>query len=240
MRYDQPYHRSSRNQALERYSTRILVGFVTSLATVLAAIYMPLSLSSGQVGWSTRPADRITLSMVDDDSRSDEASQETGKSAPPPTRHVLPEPSSASAGEATEDGTGGTGEDDGPAEGTEDETSVRRLSTLSAQDQIPHVVGGMGALYLQIQYPHAAREQGIEGRVKLDFTVGRDGDVRRIRVAKSLHPLCDSAAVRALRSVKFKPARRNGEPIPIRMRLPIRFKLQSEAGPLHSQRASSG
>jgi TonB family protein len=85
----------------------------------------------------------------------------------------------------------------------------------------------MSAFYLNIQYPPAARRKGIEGRLELRFTVGADGTVRGIQVAKSLHPLCDSAAVRALRSVRFAPGTHNGEPIPVRMSLPVRFTLRT-------------
>jgi hypothetical protein len=60
--------------------------------------------------------------------------------------------------------------------------------------------------------------------------------VRDIEVAKPLHPLCDSAAVRALRSVQFTPANHDGEIVPIRMHLPVRFKLRPDSTALRSKR----
>lgn len=240
MLHNRPYHRSESPRVLERYSTRILIGFVASLSTILVAMYVPLSLSPNEIGWSIRSADRITLSMVEEeDSRPDDGSEETVQGGPPPTRQDVPEPEAASSPDDGDSDATKTGEKQAESE-EETEPHVQRVATLTAKDRIPQVVGGMGSLYLQIQYPQAAKEQGIEGRVELDFTVGTNGTVRRIRVAKSLHPLCDSAAVRALRSVTFRPAKRGGEVVPIRMRLPIQFELRSSTKVLHSDRSSSG
>jgi TonB family protein len=122
----------------------------------------------------------------------------------------------------------------------EDSSSPQTLAALETTDRHPEIKGGAGALYLQIHYPKAARRQGIEGRLELEFTVDREGKVHAIEVAKSLHPLCDSAAVDALRSVEFRPAMHQGTPIPVRMKLPIRFQLRvNEGGPLHTQNRSS-
>jgi TonB family protein len=57
--------------------------------------------------------------------------------------------------------------------------------------------------------------------------VGTDGAVSNLQVVDPLHPLCDSAAVRGVRSVTFVPAKRDGRPIPIRLRLPVRFQLST-------------
>jgi TonB family protein len=93
-------------------------------------------------------------------------------------------------------------------------------------------------LNLHIQYPPAAREKGIEGRMELTFTVDRDGDTRNIIVSESLHPLCDSAAVDALRSVRFRPATYKGTNIPVRMSLPIRFQLEPTPPPTNGAPSS--
>jgi TonB family protein len=85
----------------------------------------------------------------------------------------------------------------------------------------------VGSLYLHVDHPAEAQKQGIEGRLKLKFTVRRDGDVSNIAIAESLHPLCDSAAVDGLRSVNFVPANHNGRAIPVRMELPVRFQLRA-------------
>jgi TonB family protein len=101
------------------------------------------------------------------------------------------------------------------------------VSAFGPNDQKPEIVGGMGALYHNIQYPQEARDQGIEGRLRLEFTVQADGKVRNVEVVDSLHPLCDSAAVEGIRSVRFAPAEHRGTAVPARMTLPVRFRLIS-------------
>ncbi len=59
----------------------------------------------------------------------------------------------------------------------------------------------------------------------LRFVVGTDGRARDIVVMQPLHPLCDSAAVRALRQTTFVPGRQDGKRVAVRMQLPVRFRL---------------
>lgn len=128
---------------------------------------------------------------------------------------------------SSENGTGEGPEQESTSDSPSDSTSaVRSIAELSLQDRHPEIIGGQGALSLHINYPVEARRKGIEGRLTLTFTVNTDGEVRHIVVSDSLHPACDSAAVEALRSVRFRPGTYDGEPVPVRMSLPIRFELQ--------------
>lgn len=232
---DQPLYRRSRLSPLAGYSTRILLCLAGSVTGVLLLVHTPFSTSSNQVGWSARPVESIALTDVQ---REDPASASAeDEEAPPPTQHSSPQ-----SNRETGAGTSPQNASSAP-EPTSDETSspdpVRALSALSAEDEVPEIMGGIGAFYLHIQYPPAARRQGIEGRLELRFTVTRQGEVRRIRVAQSLHPLCDSAAVRALRSVRFAPGTHDGTPVPVRMSLPVRFTLRSAPSPLPSAKLRS-
>ena len=67
-------------------------------------------------------------------------------------------------------------------------------------------------------------DQGIEGRLVLAFVVEPTGRPSDIEVLHSLHPLCDSAAVDALRKTRFIPGKQNGRVVRVRMRLPVRFR----------------
>ncbi len=229
MNYDHPLYPQSSPPIFDRYSTRILIGLSCSLAIVLLLLNVPFSTSTERVGWSTRPSEQISLTQIQEtDATSSEETGDTRDSragAPPPTRHA---PSAddvvagQSTGEANEQNKGSS-----QKKVEEDERPIRSITALSTEDTKPEIVGGRGSLYLNIRYPPAAREKEIEGLLMLNFTVDENGDIRRIDVTKSLHPLCDSAAVEALRSVKFRPGTRNGEPIPVRMSLPVRFQIQS-------------
>jgi protein TonB len=110
---------------------------------------------------------------------------------------------------------------------------------MGPNNQRPQIVGGRGSFYLSIEYPEEARRQGIQGRVILDFVVDVDGRTQDIRVLKSLHPLCDSSAVAALERTRFIPGQRDGEKIPVRMRLPVRFQLVNLTAEQESTRAPS-
>ncbi|WP_263786466.1 energy transducer TonB [Salinibacter grassmerensis] len=215
--------------ALDAYPIRCLVGLVASLSLVIALVHLPLQRSSSQVGWTTNSsADRILLSDVVPEEPTDAGTEDVSDRAPPPTNAT---PSSDAASEAAS--TSETVEDDSgsrPSDSNADRTKeIKYASTLDVTDHTPRIVGGKGSLYLNISYPKEARAQGIEGRLELEFLVEPDGSVTNIDVAESLHPLCDSAAVDGVRSVDFIPARVDGTPVPIRLRLPVRFKMSTPA-----------
>lgn len=100
-----------------------------------------------------------------------------------------------------------------------------RSRVLEFSEEMPQIEGGIGAYYINIRYPKAAIEAGVHGRLILSFVVERDGYPSEIEVLKSLHPLCDSSAVQALRKTRFVPGRQNGQPVRVRMRLPVHFKI---------------
>jgi TonB family protein len=243
MSYDRPLYRPSPPSLLEGYSTRILIGLLGSLASVLLVLHFPLPDETGRVGWSAHPSEQILLSQVQPEEKEKTSAQKTSadrtgedrtgedrtgkeQGAPPPTRHAVPtvEPTPVSP---TGSADRSTTKKDASHQEADESQRIRSAATLSAKDRRPEIVGGRSSLYLQIKYPKAAREKEIEGRLLLHFTVSKNGEARNINVTNSLHPLCDSAAVRALRSITFYPAVHDGNPIPIRMSLPIKFQLRS-------------
>jgi len=108
---------------------------------------------------------------------------------------------------------------------------VRSVAELGVASRTPQIVGGVGSLYLQIDYPEKALQKGIAGEQELEFTVEPDGQVTDMEVVESLHPPCDSAAVEGVRSVQFVPATQDGTPISIRLRLPVEFRLKAASSP---------
>ena len=102
---------------------------------------------------------------------------------------------------------------------------VSEMQVLQFAEVQPAIIGGLNSLYLRIQYPKAAQEAGIQGRVVLSFIVDEDGRTSDVRVIESLHPLCDKAAVDAVEATLFTPARQQGKRVKVRMHLPIRFVL---------------
>lgn len=75
-------------------------------------------------------------------------------------------------------------------------------------------------------YPLVARRRGLQGTVRLEVLVGRDGRVRDLKLAESSgHADLDDAALRAVRDWRFVPARRGGEPVDAPVIVPVRFQI---------------
>lgn len=225
-----PRASSDASSPFDAYATRLLIGWVGSLSLVLLVFSLPVSLVSvPQIGWEASAPERIQLSELRTETAPDEpegrAVQASMDRYALVTRHETPPPVSDAA--TADDAPVGTAPDP-EADGTAPETTRRSLATLATlgpSGTAPEIIGGLGALYLHIQYPQEARDKGIQGRLVLEFTVTPEGVTDHIRVLDPLHPLCDSAAVRALRTVRFAPGTRDGEKIPVRMTLPVRFEL---------------
>ena len=204
-----------------------MLSLVASPGLLLALVQLPVQSLTQHVGGSTQSfGDRILLSEIDSERAPEESSLEGPEHAPPATELQFPRPGEAAQSTSPEDPA--TGSSSGDAEYTDTNLNeARSVATLGTADQRPQIVGGVGSLCLHIDYPAEAQKQGIGGRLKLKFTVRRDGDVSNIAIAESLHPLCDSAAVDGLRSFNFVPANHNGRAIPVRMELPVRFQLRA-------------
>ena len=97
-------------------------------------------------------------------------------------------------------------------------------------EQMPSFPGGNAALmnYLSqnIKYPVIAEENGIQGRVIVQFVVGKDGHISDVRVAKSVDPSLDKEAVRVVKGMpKWIPGKQNGQAVTVRYTLPVTFRL---------------
>ncbi len=103
------------------------------------------------------------------------------------------------------------------------ETDTSLVFELSEVDEPPRVL-----VKLPPFYPLGAKARGIEGVVDLVFIVGADGAVGNIEVVSS-HPgeIFAESAVNAVKRWKFEPGKKDGKPVVTRIRLPIRFELES-------------
>lgn len=79
---------------------------------------------------------------------------------------------------------------------------------------------------IQPQYPRRAALAGIEGWVKVAFTITETGAVTDPQVVDSKPPrIFDREAIRAILKWKFKPRVVNGQAIPMRATQTIQFNL---------------
>jgi TonB family protein len=75
------------------------------------------------------------------------------------------------------------------------------------------------------QYTAEGRSLRLEGDVVLDMVFQADGTIQVNRVISGLGHGLDEAAVRAAQQIKFKPAKRDGQPIDFPARVRIEFRL---------------
>ncbi len=75
-------------------------------------------------------------------------------------------------------------------------------------------------------YPPAMKQQGKEGTVMIEALVDATGKVRYVEVLQSAGEMFDQAAIQAIQSSTLIPANTNGKPVPVLLRVPIRFRLR--------------
>ena len=99
-----------------------------------------------------------------------------------------------------------------------------------AVEQMPVFPGGDAALMKYIdshlQYPPTAMENGIQGRVIVQFVVTKTGKIGDVKVVRGVDSALDAEAVRLTKSLPdFIPGRLHGQPVNVWYTLPITFKL---------------
>lgn len=113
-----------------------------------------------------------------------------------------------------------------PVEKKEDENKV-----FTSVEQMPQYPGGDAALLADvaknIRYPSVAQENGIEGRVVVQFVVTKNGSVGEVKVVRGKDPDLDKEAKRVVKTLKkFTPGKMNGNAVNVWYTLPITFRLQ--------------
>jgi TonB family protein len=105
------------------------------------------------------------------------------------------------------------------------------LAALQNQRKV-YKVGEDGVTQPQVltkiepQYTDAAREAGIQGTVLLGGIVEVDGAVRELGVVRGLEAGLDANAIAAVSSWSFKPAEKDGKPVPVSVRIEVNFRLK--------------
>lgn len=80
----------------------------------------------------------------------------------------------------------------------------------------------------RMRYPSDARQQGIEGKVFVEFVIDKNGMMGEFNVIKGISADCDAEAIKVLESMstaRWNPGRKDGKIVRQRMVLPITFKL---------------
>ena len=76
------------------------------------------------------------------------------------------------------------------------------------------------------RYPEIAQEMGIQGRVFVQFTIGKDGSISGIRTRGPDKNLEKEANRIISRLPRMTPGKQRGRPVRVPFSIPITFKLQ--------------
>ena len=131
---------------------------------------------------------------------------------------ILPEPPPAIAGGITYEPL------------PEIEVVTNPEEVLSYAEVMPEFPGGMPEMvkYLleNMIYPEEMKENGIEGRIFVQFVVTKTGNVEDVTIARGIDGL-NREAIRLVKQMpNWSPGKNNGKEVNVKMVIPIRFSLQ--------------
>lgn len=97
-------------------------------------------------------------------------------------------------------------------------------------EKMPEPINGMQgwAKFLQntIRYPDGAMSNGVMGKVIVSFIVEKDGQLSNFKLERGPGYGLDEEAIRVLKLAKpWKPGMQNGQPVRVKLTLPISFTL---------------
>ena len=79
----------------------------------------------------------------------------------------------------------------------------------------------------RLVYPEIAKENGVQGRVTLQFTVEKDGTLTKVKVLRGVDPSLDKEAVRVVSmSPKWSPGKQRDRAVPVTYTFPVIFQLR--------------
>ncbi|MBP8782080.1 MAG: TonB family protein [Paludibacteraceae bacterium] len=97
-------------------------------------------------------------------------------------------------------------------------------------ERMPEFPGGEAAMSQfinrTIRYPVIAQENGIQGRVVVQFVVNTDGKIVDVEVVRGVEESLDKEAVRVVKAMPpWNPGRQGGKNVRVKYTLPIRFRI---------------
>lgn len=108
-----------------------------------------------------------------------------------------------------------------------DEEYTDEIVAFLPSEDMPVFPGNVQAwIAKNVRYPLLAVENGIQGRVYVQFVVEKDGRVSNVKVVRHVDPSLDKEAVRVISEMpRWKPGKQRSIPVRVSYTLPISFKL---------------
>lgn len=104
------------------------------------------------------------------------------------------------------------------------------VDTFILVENMPEPEGGYEAFYKllskNMKYPSKAKSRNAEGRVFVEFVVNKEGTPVNMKVLRGIGYGCDEEAIRVLSLAKWNPGKQRGREVPVKMVMPIYFKLE--------------
>ncbi len=97
-------------------------------------------------------------------------------------------------------------------------------------EDMPQFPGGNVQRWISknVKYPILAQENGIQGKVFIQFVIEKDGSITDVKVMRGVDASLDKEAIRVVKSMpKWKPGKQRGKPVRVSYTLPINFQLSN-------------
>ena len=112
-----------------------------------------------------------------------------------------------------------------------EEEEVEEQQIFQVVEEMPEFPGGMAEcmkwLGKNIKYPTISQENGVQGRVTVNFVVNADGSIVDVKVLRGVDPYLDKEALRVVGLMpKWKPGKQRGKEVRVKYTLPVMFRLQ--------------
>ena len=112
-----------------------------------------------------------------------------------------------------------------------EEEEVEEQEIFQVVEEMPEFPGGMGEcmkfLGKNIKYPTISQENGVQGRVIVQFVVNKDGSIVDPVVVRGVDPYLDKEALRVIAMMpKWKPGKQRGKAVRVKYTVPVMFRLQ--------------
>ena len=115
----------------------------------------------------------------------------------------------------------------------DDEEEIEEEEVFYIVEDMPTFNGGDPATEFRkyiaqnLRYPEIAAENGISGRVIVQFAVNKLGSVVDAKIVRSIDPALDKEAIRVvMSSLKWTPGKQRGKAVKVLFTFPINFVLQ--------------
>lgn len=117
-------------------------------------------------------------------------------------------------------------------ENVEEEVVEEEAIPFQLVEEKPSFMGGDANAFSKwvnerLVYPEIAKENGVSGRVTLQFTVNTDGSVSNVKVLRGVDPSLDREAVRVVSmSPKWTPGKQRDRAVKVTYTFPVIFQLR--------------